>query len=122
MVLQEQIPQTPIISIDDAYIGIAMSLAGYGGKDYIEGLTTFRSWGFGGNHKKKFGICDIDEIVYFHRFTDTEIACFWGPFIKLRHLCLKDQQARTGEEQHQLEEVLSCKHEPVYNLNTIQVV
>ena len=36
MVLQKQIPKTPLISIDDAYVGIAMTLAGYGGKDRVK--------------------------------------------------------------------------------------
>ena len=112
MVLQEQIPQTPIISIDDAYIGIAMSLAGYGGADHIERVSSFLSWGFR-SAKKKFGICDIDNVVYFHKFTDTEISCFWGPFIKHRHLCSNNQENRTEEDQVKLTEALICKYEPV---------
>ena len=44
-VLANQIPATPLIAIDDALIGIAMQMAGFGSETFVVS-TMFKSWGF----------------------------------------------------------------------------
>lgn len=84
--LQKQIPRTPVISIDDAFIGIAMVKAGF--PDHIHNQREmFRSWGFRNSPRDKFDICKINQIIYFHQFTVKELNCFWEDFITLRKLC-----------------------------------
>ena len=107
LALQNQIPKTPIISIDDAYIGIAMELAGYGGDDYIKRDLKFLSWGYR-SERKKYNVCEIDKIVYFHKFTNTQLDCFWNSFIQYRDLCQLDRN-KTDEERRNLERGIKCK-------------
>ena len=88
MILQREIPQTPVIVIDDALIGIALRQAGLVNEQHIENMQriTFFSWGFG-SEKKKFDVCLIDEIVFYHKFEVDELNCFWRHFVENRELC-----------------------------------
>lgn len=85
LILQKQIPITPIIPIDDAFIGIALSLACL--TNNIERNNNFHSWGFVSHIRDKFDICEIDKIVYFHKYTASDLNCFWKEFISHRHIC-----------------------------------
>ena len=85
-----------------------MSLAGYGGKDHFEYHKAFLSWGFG-TAKKKFGICNIDKAIYYHKYTDRDLNCFWDYFVQHRNICNKNETDRTEDEIKRLEQSYTCK-------------
>jgi len=85
MAIQSQIPTTPLIAIDDAYIGVCLSRAGH--EDSIKGVAGFESWGFRDNQHDKWNVCRINSIIYFHKFHPAEIACFWPKFLAYRDKC-----------------------------------
>jgi hypothetical protein len=82
--VQEMIKITPIIPIDDAFIGICLRRAGL--ENNIIKHEKFKSWGFRPFDEKKFNVCEIDKIIYFHKFSPDEIDCFWPKFMENRKL------------------------------------
>ena len=61
VVLANQIPATPLIAIDDALVGIAMQMAGFGKETFVV-ATMFKSWGF--PVKDEFGNGKETRIFY----------------------------------------------------------
>lgn len=85
MALQYYIKITPKINIDDAFIGVLMSRAGMGHQLFRD--TRFHSWGFKPYYEKQFDVCEIDKVIYFHKFMPKEMNCFWPKFLKSRQFC-----------------------------------
>ena len=73
---------TPMIPIDDAFIGICMRRAGLTNHIYQD--KRFLSWGFKPFNERRFDVCRINEIIYYHKFTPREMDCFWPKFIKFK--------------------------------------
>ena len=102
-ILQPQLKTTPILPVDDALIGIAMTQAGY--TDRIINHTKFLPWGFREHQRDKFNICKMNDIILFHRFSLEESKCFWHNFINLRENC------NYGTKKEVLTEVqIRCKY------------
>ena len=83
--VQEMIRITPMIPIDDAFIGICMRRAGLEKNIFRD--ERFKSWGFKPFEERRFDVCKIEEIVYYHKFTPNEMNCFWPKFITNRERC-----------------------------------
>lgn len=66
---------TPMIPIDDAYVGICMLHAGY--TNYIYNDGRFRSWGI----KKRFDVCEISKAITIHRYSPSELRSIWPSFL-----------------------------------------
>ena len=82
LALQYYIKITPKINIDDAFIGVLMARAGMGHQLFRD--TRFHSWGFKPYYEKQFDVCEIDKVIYFHKFMPKEMSCFWPKFLKSR--------------------------------------
>ena len=67
----------------------------------------FLSWGYGSHPEKHFSVCDIDKVIYYHKFMPMELGCFWDGFVQSRELCYKDGNL-TEEETEQLYKALQC--------------
>ena len=65
--------------------------------DHFERVLSFRSWGFR-SLERKFDVCEIDEVVYFHKFTNVELDCFWSHFAEHRQLCSIPEANRTADQ------------------------
>jgi len=86
MAIQYYIKITPKIDIDDAFIGALIERAGP--QDYrLFRDKSFHSWGFKTHKENKFDVCEIDKLIYFHKFLPNEMNCFWPKFINNRQLC-----------------------------------
>jgi len=83
MALQYYIKITPKIDIDDAFIGAVMSRAGTD-EHWLFRDKRFHSWGFKLHREKKFDVCEIDKVIYYHKFMPEEMNCFWPKFMKNR--------------------------------------
>lgn len=103
LVLQEQIPKTPITTIDDAFIGICMMRAGF--ENNVHNHAGFHSWGFGNHPHDKYDICKINEVVYFHKFLPNNLECFWPRFAAYHSMC-NDPDVTNGDLQIKAEAVL----------------
>ena len=96
MAILSQIPSTPIISIDDAYLGICLERAGH--PNAVREAKGFQSYGFRDSKRGKWDVCRMNNVTYFHRFMPDEINCFWPRFIEHRHKC-KDPSFTYKEEE-----------------------
>lgn len=83
--VQEMIKITPMIPIDDAFIGICLRRAGL--ELNIIRNEKFKSWGFKPFDERRFDVCEIDKVIYYHSFLPKEINCFWPKFIEHRSKC-----------------------------------
>jgi hypothetical protein len=82
--VQEMIKITPMIPIDDAFIGICLRRAGL--ELNIIRNEKFKSWGFKPFDERRFDVCEIDKVIYYHSFLPKEINCFWPKFIEHRKI------------------------------------
>jgi len=71
-----------MIPIDDAFIGICMRRAGLTKNIYRD--ERFKSWGFKPFDERRFDVCRINEVIYYHKFVPKELDCFWPKFIAHR--------------------------------------
>jgi len=78
--VQDMIKITPMIPIDDAFIGICMRRAGLEDNIYMD--TRFKSWGFKPFDDQRFDVCKIRDVIYYHKFLPKEINCFWPKYIE----------------------------------------
>ena len=85
MSVQEIIPITRMLPIDDAFIGVLMRRLGLENNFFDD--VRFKSWGFKPFNERQFDVCHIEKIIYCHKFLPKELNCFWPKFIASRKKC-----------------------------------
>ena len=77
----------------------------------INQKTMFLSWGFGSHPENHFSVCEIDKVIYYHKFKPSELDCFWNDFVQTREYCYKDGNMSIEETEwkpEKLKKVLQC--------------
>lgn len=94
---QQFIKVTPMIPIDDAFIGVAMERAGQ--RESIVANWDFKLGGFPRNSGlSAFNPCHLKDVIIYHKYDNMELTCFWPKFAEHYHKCVDKSNYTYVEE------------------------
>ena len=69
VLVQEQIPKTPIITIDDAFIGVCAEKANMTINYNIQHINNFKSSGLPKHPDDYYNLCQLNEQAFVHKYS-----------------------------------------------------